>query len=312
MSKRTFDLHEIENPLCLMCSPDKRFELLENALCKAIVSSEDGKPVRCVGGWGREKIYFLTQYFRIFSVGMKNRWELGYFEIGSGPGRCVDRENRLEFDGSSLAIAKLPEIRNLKAARFIDLQPGVVSALNERLEAQGLVGDYRAEEGSYEDGEKIANTMLALNPNGLNLVFIDPTDCSVPFSTLQIMKKRGLKFDLIINVATKSDFGRNMGIAIKNVEYEVRKKYERFLGGSRLFENSEFILDVNNSRFDAARQLFVAEYMEMLKGLGYAYFDRKEIHGLYELLFASCHAKGLDFWSKAGNIEMNGQRGLGF
>jgi hypothetical protein len=42
-----------------------------------------------------QKIFHLIQYFGIFTIGMKSKWQgnINYIEICSGPGRCVNREN---------------------------------------------------------------------------------------------------------------------------------------------------------------------------------------------------------------------------
>jgi hypothetical protein len=109
--------------------------------------------------------------------------------------------------------------------------------LNSRIHTLGLDSIARGVVGSYTDGKFIANLIISSNPFGLNLVFIDPTDCSVPFSTLKEIHDTGVKFDLIINVATKTDFTRNIKFAIDSPLSDVRKKYEDFLGNHEFFKS---------------------------------------------------------------------------
>ena len=271
--------------------------LSENSLCPDVVSVVDGKALRCVGGWGRKKIYFLTQYFNILVPGMKGKWNgnIGYFEVASGPGRCIDRDTGYEFDGSAIAILHSRGAVHLKAARFIDIDQTVVSTLNERINALPLKGDFLAIKGSYEDGAGLSTLIQRLNPKGLNLIFIDPTDCSVPFSTIRTLRERGIHFDLIINVATKTDFNRNMKIALSKPGSPGRVKYETFLGGSELFSNPAFIGAMNENRFDDGRRLFAAAYQESLRSTGFQLFSREAVESYYEIVFATEHARGLDF-----------------
>jgi three-Cys-motif partner protein len=273
----------------------------------------DGKALRCVGSWGMEKIYFLIQYFNIFVQGMKFKWngKICYFEIASGPGRCIDRAQGNEFDGSALSILHAKGAANLKAARFIDIDPIVVQTLNEMINALPQKGDYKAIQGSYKDGTDLAAIIQSINPRGLNLVFIDPTDCSVPFSTIRTLREQGIKFDLIINVATKTDFNRNMKTALKNPNSAGRIKYESFLGGPELFINPKFIEAMRVERFDDGRRLFAQAYQASLTKIGFTFFASEEVHNFYEILFATGDERGLDFWQKAQAITMDGQRGLG-
>ena len=310
MSNARLDLHEALNHSCKRCSPEEREALPENSLCSELTSVVDEKVLRCVGGWGRNKIYFLTQYFNIFVPGMKGKWDgnIGYFEIASGPGRCIDRDTGYEFDGSAIAVLRSPGAVHLKAARFIDIDQTVVRTLNERIDALSLNGDFLAIQGSYEDGVGLASLIQSINPRGLNLIFIDPTDCSVPFSTIHVLKERGIHFDLIINVATKTDFNRNMKTALSKPRSNGRKKYETFLGGPELFSNPAFIGAMKTERFDDGRRLFAAAYQERLHSTGFQLFSREAVEGFYEIVFATEHQRGLDFWQKAQAIKMDGQR----
>jgi three-Cys-motif partner protein len=317
MPQQRIDLAEEKNEQCQIgCDKQQREAYEEDASCGRVKSVFDGLPVRCVGPWAKEKIYFLQRYFDLFSIGMRELWKpsgLGYFEIGCGPGRCIDRRAGVEFDGTALAIMKSASFANLKAARFIDIEPQVVGSLNSRISAIGQGYNAQAITGSYTDGHFIASTIKSLNSNGLNLVFFDPTDCSVPFSTLREIHNSGVRFDLIINVATKSDFSRNIGQAIDFPGYDVRKKYECFLGDPAFFSSSEVISHKNNNDFESIRRLFAESYQAMLSTLGFHHFGRVEIDKYYELVFASGHSRGLDFWQKAiSGITITGQRSWAF
>ena len=101
------DLNYALNPDCKKkCNKEQRREMTENDLCIEVNSVIDGLPIRCVGEWGMQKNYLLIQYLGIFTTGMKNKWKLNYFEICSGPGRCIDRKGGMEFDGTATSIVK--------------------------------------------------------------------------------------------------------------------------------------------------------------------------------------------------------------
>jgi len=310
------DLAEIENEQCIMgCNKAKRVLIEEDSLCGLVESVIDGLPVRCVGGWAQEKIYFLKRYFEVFANGMKNLWGstgLGYFEIGCGPGRCIARDVGIEFDGTPLAILKSSAMVNIKIARFIDIEQSVVDTLNSRISTLGLSQKAVAVVGSYTDGKELAKFIILNHPYGLNLIFIDSTDCSVPFSTLKEIHDDGVRFDLIINVATKTDITRNIASAIEKPDSDVRKKYKNFLGEDKFFTSPQVAEAVKQRDFESVRRFFILEYENKLMTIGFSFFAEEEINGYYELVYASSHPRGIDFWNKAAHsISLDGQRSLG-
>ena len=71
MSAPRLDLREKPNTGCLSCDRMTRKEFLDNGHCTQTVSVLDSLPVRCLGGWAYDKIYWLVQYFGIFASGRK-------------------------------------------------------------------------------------------------------------------------------------------------------------------------------------------------------------------------------------------------
>jgi len=224
------ELNRKDNPLCIRrCNKEERGRVAENDLCSKVKSVEDNFLVRCVGEWAEEKIYLLNQYFGIFAEGMKNKWSLNYIEICSGPGRCVNRKNGKEFDGTSLAILKHDQFRHVNKAVFFDYDTNVIETLNQRVGNLGLTHKAVAKHGDYNNSDSICAELAQFNSyNCLNLIFIDPTDCSLPFSLLRRISSVLPKFDLIINVATGTDFNRNIKMAFEKTPH-VRKNTSVFL-----------------------------------------------------------------------------------
>lgn len=312
MNKNTrIDIKDTLNSSCTRkCNKQKRKEVTEEDLCTETVSETDKLPVRCVGAWATQKIHHLVQYFAIFSLGMKNKWDgkINYIEICSGPGRCINRETGYEFNGTSLCIVQNEAFKHLNQAIFFDYNQKVISTLNARINAnntpnaQALIGD-------YTNPDKICNDIInATKGIGLYLVFIDPTDCSVPFSLLQTLKTRLRNIDLIVNFAIGTDFNRNIGNAIQSPDthQNVINKYKSFLGSDDFFNNPQ----IKTASQKDLRLMFREAYVSSLRKIGYLHFDFKHIENYYDLVFASSHEKGIEFWKKANTIQFDGQRQL--
>lgn len=274
-----------------------------------VVSTADGLPVRCVGKWARQKIHFLTQYLGIFGQGMKNKWEgnLHYIEICSGPGRCVVRGSSTEIDGTALAVLGHPAFSAFYGATFIDYSTPVVTALNERIQRMDLAEKASAVEADYNVPDKIAAIVSERVPKGLTLVFIDPTDCSVPFDTVAAIARALPNTDFIINLALGTDVTRNIKPAILDEESEARKKYTRFLGGDEFFRDPEVCRLAQAGKDEQLRIKFRGSYRTGMDTLGYRYFAVECVEHYYDLLFASRVEKGLDFWRRAQKYRPDNQ-----
>jgi len=90
--------------------------------------------------------------------------------------------------------------------------------------AKGVVGD-------YEDAASLTGALAGLRSRSLNFVFIDPTECDIPFVTIKSIVSHLQNADLLINVALDTDVNRNIVPAILSASHtKARQKYERFLG----------------------------------------------------------------------------------
>jgi three-Cys-motif partner protein len=309
---RHLDLRQRTNTHCTDLDREARDETDDDGLCTMFVSVLDGLPVRSVGGWAYDKIYRLVQYFGIFAGGMKNQWDaLNYLEIGSGPGRCIAREDCTEMDGTALAVVRNPRFVSLKRALFIDASSRVTEILNQRLAALGCTPKAEAIIGNYEDPSSLYRTIDSLPPRSLNFVFIDPTECDVPFVTIESLVRRLRNADLLINVALGTDVNRNIVPAILSPSHtRAREKYEGFLGAPGFCARDEIIELAKRSDHDILRRKFAETYNESLRRIGYVHTDIRPVRHYYYLLFASKKHTGLDFWLKSCKIGPDDQREL--
>jgi len=303
------DLNSKLNPDCAKrCNKVRRQSITENDLCTLVSSVEDALPVRCVGDWAEQKIYLLSQYFGIFAEGMKQKWELNYIEVCSGPGRCINRSNGNELDGTALCILKHKSFKHINKALFFDFNETIVNVLNKRIEqigkknAKALIADYN------NATELCATIEREINPKSLNLVLIDPTDCSVPFELIKKIKTTLPNVDFIINVATGTDFNRNIPMAFQNDE--LSKKYDKFLGCDSFFTDITNKDLCKSGDFVKLRKRFRETYQNSLNKVGYTHFDIELVNHYYDILFAAAHPKALEFWNKATEIKYDGQRSL--
>lgn len=308
MSKR-FIFPQILNPQCIRnCNKEqRRTTCSDNDICKIASSLDDSLPIRCVGAWAQKKIYFIAQYFGIFATGMHNKWKLNYVEICSGPGKCIDRKSGYEFDGTALSVLKHDSFKYLKNAFFFDYDQNVVSILNQRIQSL-RIPNAKAYVGDYCNANSICDILRSqVTSESLNLVVIDPTDCSVPFSCIESLKSTLSNMDIIINVATRMDFNRNVdNILSDSKKYaDVKDKYEAFLNKRGFFDSlrrGSFNVDLRKAFRDA--------FKDSLSRIGYSHFEIKEVGNYYDILFASESERGLDFWNKANKLTFDGQYSL--
>ena len=312
---RDVEIRQCPLPSCRRCSNrETRDDFLVDGICD-ILSAFDGLPIRCVGNWANDKIYYLTQYFGIFATGMHKQWPGGlyYIELCSGPGRCSMR-NGCEQDGTALAIVNHPSFKYLRQAVFIDYNELAVSTLNKRIANLGKT-NARAVLGDYYDAKSIINAIGNQGSRCLSLCLIDPTDCSVPFSTVEeIYKATNGKCDLIISFFDKTDFGRNCKMAATLPSHKnLKDKYHRFLGNNQFFERQDIIDLASKGNNDKIVDEFKNAYKKRLGDLGLLYTDEVLVGNLYHLLFATGNPRGVDFWQKANKrCTPQGQLLLGF
>lgn len=306
------DLDRKVNSACTTgCNKEERAKRAENDSCSLVKSLKDNLPIRCVGQWAEEKIYLLHQYFGIFAGGMKNRWPLNYIEICSGPGICINRQEGIEFDGTAIAILKHKQFQYINKALFYDYDDNVIDTLNKRISQLNLSYKAEARFGDYNCPDTICTELRKLGNNCLNLVLIDPTDCSVPFLLIEKVTKTLEHVDLIINVATKTDFNRNIPMAFGDVRRA--EKYARFLGNDNFFSSLDNRSLCEKKEYQKLRENFRKTYESSLRRIGFKHFDYSPIRNYYDILFATSNDKGIEFWKKATKvIDSNGQRYLDF
>jgi three-Cys-motif partner protein len=208
-------------------------------------------------------------------------------------------------------VARNRNFSSLQTAVFIDASPRVTEILNARLAALATTPPAKAFVANYEEPSTLRRVLKDLPKRSLNFVFIDPTECDVPFETIETIVADLENTDLLINVALGTDVNRNIIPAILSSSHaKAREKYERFLGTPGFCARPEIIDLAKRGDHDALRRHFAEAYKDRLGTLGYRYTDIRPVLHYYYLLFASRNSKGLEFWLKSCKIAPDNQREL--
>jgi three-Cys-motif partner protein len=215
------------------------------------------------------------------------------------------------MDGTALAVIRSKQFPKLKRGIFIDASPRVVDILNQRIKALDASNIAEAIVGDYSDAPGLCRSLSRLPDSCLNFVFIDPTECDVPFTTIKSIVDNLQNADLLINVALGTDVTRNIVPAILSPRHKaVREKYETFLGVPGFCSQPDVVALAKLSDFSDLRRKFADTYDQKLRGENYQFTDVRPVKHYYYLLFASRSAKGLEFWNKSCAIAPDNQREL--
>lgn len=309
-NRKSIDIRPKKLDGCKKCSNrEARDENSEEGICSYNQSALDGLPIRCVGNWANDKIYYLVQYFGIFGNGMKNKWSgnLRYIELCSGPGRCSTRDG-YEQDGTALSILNHEAFQYIADAIFIDYNDIAVNSLNQRINNLGKQNFARAVLGDYNHPDTIINAMRAKPFYGLTLCLIDPTACSIPFTTIKaIAEEARNKCDFIISFFDKTDFHRNAAMAtLEPSHISLQQRYLNFLGSEDFFGKPEVIHAAKLNNPVILSELFLNEYQKSLEKIGFLHHDIVPIGKFYHLLYATGNPRGMEFWNKAKKYNPQG------
>lgn len=151
----------------------------------------------------------------------------------------------------------------------------------------------------------VQSVQAQIPPGALTLAFVDPEGFDIQFQTLETLS-RNRAVDFLMLFADAIDLNRNVGEYLESQG----SKLDSFFGPgldwrSRLLAMDDF--------GDGKLSRVVRELLEsqMRSKLRYSVFDYKTINGpkgkLYDLIFASKHPKGLEFFEKIKKWEPGGQ-----
>ncbi len=260
----------------------------------------DGLPVRDSGEWVKRKHHFLARYCRLFTVGMKYKWDgnLNYIDLMAGPGRCRIEETGEIVRGSPFVALE----ENFAHYDFFEEDPELAHALKARVAAHKK-GNRCIVHAESWDHVVLRNAFP--RHHGLTLAFVDPTGIrSVPWAALEQLTRNYKNLDILMTIQ------HAMAIKLNRPQYlarEDRTAADMFLGSATWREKvtgpgnylkvflDTFVQNFSDHGFRTRNWMLVKN-------------NRSPLY--YVCLFAR-HERALDFWDKAVAEDEAGQRNLG-
>src|SRR3989442_10899091 len=204
----------------LALSQDRKAALAE------ITPEDDGLPCSDVRAWAQDKYTLVALYDKLFSTGMKNRWETRvYIDLYAGPGFARLRDRGRILFGSPLLALRVPD--QFDKYIFCESDGERMAALQQRVRklfpranVQYVLGDCN------EKIEEIcAHIPSSSRDHGvLSFCFIDPYDISIRFSTVRRLSSYYM--DFLFLLAVHMDANRNLEHYLNSSN----SKIEEFLG----------------------------------------------------------------------------------
>lgn len=153
--------------------------------------AHDGLPARVSGPWTRDKLAYVERYAAAFMTAMApkqaaGKWDrLVYVDLLAGPGRGIDRDTGIEFDGSPLRALKVsPPFDRLI---FGDLKPRHMAALRRRIPTKDLA----RVDLHVGDCNRLAEQVVdQWSRRTLGLAFVDPEGFEVAFEMFRALARR--------------------------------------------------------------------------------------------------------------------------
>lgn len=236
----------------------------------------------------------------------KPEWEAGlvYVDLFAGPGICQIRESGRRLPGSPLIACLTPKA--FRKLVLVELDPANADACHRRIQRIAPHVDAAVIEG---DSNSCIGRIADLIPRGsLTLAFVDPEGFDLQMDTLETLA-RDRRVDFLLLFADAVDLVRN----IDRYEQQPESKLSKAFGSDAVWRPSWEAL--SNRSGAQIRELFARLFgTEIRRRLGYEGVREEIIRGpkgpLYRLIFASKHARGLDFWDKISLRDFDGQNTL--
>lgn len=280
--------------------------------------ARDGLPARESGSWTQEKLSYVEKYASAFMKAMSphrraGRWSrLVYVDLLAGPGRGIDRDTGVEFDGSPLRALKVEPL--FDKLFFGDLSRRNVVALRRRIGEERMA---RVELLIGDCNDLARKVVDQLTSRILGLAFVDPEGFEVTFRMFEALATRPM--DVLFLFPSRIGIARNLRAFARQAESPM----------DALWGSGEW-RDLAPAKLAAGRRLDPKEALELdrpwvsrfrarMRRIGFSHqdegdpcFTNEKNVPMYHLLFFSRSEAGLKIWRGIKKIEPSGQRILPF
>jgi len=271
--------------------------------------ASDGLPARESGEWASDKLFYVARYMDILTGSMKSRWARRvYVDLMSGPGVCLVRGTRREFDGSPILALKTPT--PFTDVILVEQDPVLGDALARRVVAPGLRPPPVIIRDDCNRQSVLDEILARIGSDALALAFVDLLGMNVTMATLRALTAKQSPVDLIITFP-EMDVTRNWRAATRGAS-EHAGRFDEFFG------TPKWRSAVDSSKPpDRNADALMKFYAKQLEDFGYLTsilpltMKNKRKGTLYRPIFGSRHNRGIEFWEKiSAKKEPSGQRRL--
>ncbi len=264
-----------------------------------ITPEDDGLPCSDVGAWAEDKYTLLALYDKLFSTGMKKKWNTRvYLDLYSGPGLARVRGTNRILVGSPLLALGVPD--PFDKYIFCESDPGRLSALQQRVRRlfPGANVNFVLGDCNEKIDEICANIPPYSREHGvLSFCFVDPYGISINFSTVR--KLSSYLLDFLFLLAVQMDANRNLDHYLDQDNHRI----DEFLDLPDWRERWK-IAEGQGTSFPRYLAEEYSGQMEKLRYLPVPWHKMKQVRSdeknlpLYRLALFSRHPLAYQFWDE--------------
>jgi three-Cys-motif partner protein len=260
---------------------------------------DDGRFCSEVGKQSEEKHSLVSLYARLFSTGMKGKWdERVYIELYAGSGYSRIRDTSRTIAGSPIRALQLEHPFD----KYIFCEKGTkeLEALGARVEE--CAPSANVEYISGDCNQRVDEILAAIPAHSpghrvLSLCFVDPFDIGIRFETLRTLSRRYV--DFLVLLALYMDANRNY----ENYVKEEAVKIDEFLGSGTWRERWR-VASQNGTSFP---QFLAEEFSISMEALQYQpqpFYKMRSVKipemnvKLYRLALFSRSPRAYAFWDQ--------------
>jgi three-Cys-motif partner protein len=168
--------------------------------------ADDGLPTPEVGAWAEEKYRLIALYDRLFSTGMKRKWDQRvYIDLYAGAGYSRTKEKGTIMKGSPLIALTVPDAFDKYI--FCEENPELLEALKARANRIAPGANISYVLGNCDAEIDRIFREIPTASSVLTLCFLDPFTFGLKFETLRKLSRA--RIDFLVLLAVYMDANRN-------------------------------------------------------------------------------------------------------